>query len=407
MRRPIAWTRIVTLALFAVGPACAEILDLPDPKLDDGVGGSDSSATSDGLTEAAADGSADSPSSDGAPAACDLSLSANCGACGNDCRNGACTDGLCTLADKAAGIYGAEEITIHDGVLYLAYSTLDDVGIMACPTDGCLTTGAHSVLYLDGSTSEFPVSIAADEAGTLFWTSYDGYDAGGLYRTDRDSGATTYLSQDNAVDYAKGVTIAGDSVLFLADSPGGAYVCAKTGTCGKLPISALGDDGRGVTLTDYGVVWALKNTLSICATPDCAAGKHALGTGDYPLVAEANTLYFTPFHGAIFRQLLDVDGSAAQPLVDKPAGGYFTSLLVVNGTLYWAWSGTDPNDGGISRDGFVRKCSVESCAGTTKDVALGQSAPVSLRTDGKSLYWATQGLVDNVGFVGTIMKAPL
>jgi hypothetical protein len=423
MRRSVGG-RSIAIAGLLLGPACASILDLPDPKLDNGVGatgsdggGPDGTAVGEGGTDGT---TGDALTTDGGlDANCNLALAENCGGCGNDCTNGKCTDaGLCIVADMAPGgtdrLYSPEQIDFYGDEIYVTWSTIYESGISRCLKNGCSapgTQGVQHVMYLDGSSYQYPDSIAIDDAGALFWMSYDGNDAGGVYRTVRDSGATTYLSNGKPVDYSYGMVLHDDKLLFVAADympAGGAFVCAKTGQCGNVPVNTLGDNGRSVLSTPYGVVWSMNQQLYLCATPDCSGGKQPLAGGDYPLATDANYLYYATYDNHIRRISLDAD-AGPEELADPPTDPLTGpgSMVAIGGVVYWSVCGTDPDDGGLTIDGYVNKCQAANCKATLTTVAGGLACPQGLKTDGKSVYWVNHGLAGSSGQPGSIMKAPL
>src|SRR5688572_23931949 len=125
-----------SFALACLAAACTSLIGVPDLYLDpNAISGSGSEGGAGSET-----GTTDGPPVGEAGAdvvvQCNADLKTdtkNCGACGHDCTDGVCTDGLCILAQDMASP-GA--MTVRGSSVYVGLHG-GTGAIVSCPTSGC------------------------------------------------------------------------------------------------------------------------------------------------------------------------------------------------------------------------------------------------------------------------------
>lgn len=364
----------------------------------------------------------DAGASDGGDGSCVLGP-ANCGACGIDCSNGACKNGVCTLVDSNAigGFYAPEAISIVGKNVYVAIAG-QPIEIGRCATNGC-SAGPTSLFALDGGGSEEPLGITVDEAsGTIVWASYENDSTGGVHKLPVDGGASIHLNAGHPTSYTSEVAVVGSSVVWGADeSPGGLLTCPLAGCPGGGPTVIGGIDSYARGFIVFGgdkIAVASQGEISVCAGVACTGGKHVvadsqgLGIGAMAMAGDGKTLYWAATYPATAIMYGDIGADAGADKTLVPQGQSPSSMLIVGDTLYWTLSGTNPNGPGASfpltptSDGAVRKCKLPGCSPVV-DVAPGAAAPRSLATDGVAIYWVEVGVAGNLAGAGAVKKAPL
>jgi hypothetical protein len=87
------------------------------------------------------------------------------------------------------------------------------------------------------------------------------------------------------------------------------------------------------------------------------------------------------------------------------------SIAVADGVVYVAEGGDVAlPDGTSPKNGRVSKCTLDATGactgGALTPIATGLMAPHRIDVDAKSVYWTNEGLLNDTGALGSIMKAP-
>ena len=410
MNRRVA--AIASLAFPIAALACNAIIGSRDLDYDPNApNGSDGSApTGDGAMQGDA-------AADGPPQACVANLQTdknNCGACGFDCSNGNCANGLCTMVDQQ---FGASGITVDDTRVYVA---VEDGHVVSCPKSGC--SGGPTILITSEDLSPDRVRL---QNGQLYFSNY--YDSDtfptGVYRTRPDKPDTpsrlTPVGQTLTGEFNLGPDA---STIYWGndDDPNKGWWDCTFGNCDAgtnlEPGSASYDS---VFLPTGALVWSTDDGVHYCdSPPNCASSPiiYAEPMGWVSGIAfDTSTgislLVFTVAHSS------GTDKIVTCPALDKKCNptnvqsglNFPRGIVSGNGTIYYVENGTyELDDGGGSSDGKVSKCTLVSggTCGPVTVIASGQMAPNRIAIDANAIYWTNEGKTNDFGTPGQIMKAP-
>jgi hypothetical protein len=405
-------------------------LDLPDPKLDPSLGKADATTPVDEGGTPTDDGSSTSEGgplpgdggTDATPQTCDADVQvdpAHCGACNHDCTGGSCQNGLCTLSTSGQPnslfMYGATDVTVSGSFVYFSVGGTES-GVYSCPREGCLATGPKLLTTDVDASYSSPMQIEVYE-GNVYWTEY--YDVSGAYRTGIDGGGTTRVSKGDSFSYSTNIAVGPGGIFWTNDNSNQKVsVCpltlcsAAAGTLPNAPNNPANGYSEGIIIApDNSIIWAENTQIVRCADTACTGGPQVVtdtqGPNVFGMAIDNGVLYWgSPFYDELRSCALSGCGGVSSLIIGNQTQGLISSVAARDGKLYWTMAGTDPNDGGPTSDGVVRRCDVTNCAATVVDLASGQASPSGLAIDDKSVYWSNQGLVNDFGQKSSIMKAP-
>jgi hypothetical protein len=387
----------------------------PDASLD---GGGSEAATSDapaGIDGAGNDAGVDS-ALDASACAADLQADPkHCGACFHDCSGGTCNAGLCRLTPPSVSLQGGAQLTLTSDQVVFTLGGIYDMGVFACPKQGCASAGPKRLTVDIDAQAEFEPMGVTTYGAYVYWTNYYNGTIGGVYRTPLDGGTSVRVSKGDSYKYSTSVAVSDGGIFWTNDEFDQKVAHCPLGMCGdasaaQYPQAAGGFSGGLAVADDGSIVWSENAQIVRCTTPACAGGPVASGAvgASGPLAIEGTTIYFTNeiIHGIIRCPLTGCGGATSVVVDSQPEN--FRSLAVSKGFLYWTHGGTVPAplDGGLTTDGLVRRCEIANCAATVTDIAMGQAAPEGVVADDKSVYWITSGRLNEVGAPSAVFKAP-
>lgn len=419
-------------------PACAALLDLPDPILDNGLlpdggdpakaetgssadGGSadDSASGTDapGDSAAAADGDADTA----APTcSADLMTSLqNCGACGHDCSGGACDKGVCTVArDGVVTFYGALGLGQVGGQLVIGSGSSSNAGAFSCSKTGCVASGVTR-LTTDVDPATTTVRSVAAIGSYVYWA--ENYKAGyGAYRTDLAGGNTVRVSQGDVFSKSASIAVSDAGIAWgQNDSNQRVGFCPLPNCSGAATLlpnapgnATLGYSSAVEFAPDGSIVWVENSAIVRCTTPACGGGPQTIinGTGhaNLGLAISGTTVYWTAATDDAIKScpITGCPGGVATEVISGQSESTLVGLAISGSTLAWTLSGTLNGDGGLTTDGIVRKCDVSDCPGTVVTIAANEAAPIRTIIDANSIYWLNQGRTNYLNGASSIKKVP-
>ncbi len=416
------------LALASLTAACGLILDLPDPKLDPSIGAAD--GTTSGVDAVVredvlqgeggplpGDGGADT-----GPQTCDADTKVDpehCGGCFHDCTGGECANGLCTLSMSGKPnnlfMYGATDVAVSGSFVYFAVGG-DESGVFACPREGCLVGGPTLLTNDVDASYSSPLTLVVYE-GNVYWTEY--YGNSGAYRTSLNGGGTTRISKGDTFSYSSSIAVGPGGIFWTNDNSNQKVsVCplglctAAAGTLPNAPNNPANGYSEGIIIApDNSIIWSENTTVVRCVDATCTGGPQVLadtqGPNIFGFAIDDGIVYWgSSFYDEIRSCAVSGCGGVSTTVLANQNNGLISSMVARDGKLYWTLAGTDPNDGGPTTDGFVRRCEAANCAATVVDIATGQHSPSGIAVDDKSVYWSNQGLVNDFGQASSIMKAP-
>jgi hypothetical protein len=396
---------------------CAAIIGVPDLTLEetpaqeklDGSSVDGSSSMGDGSTT---DGS--TAQADGSPnVGCNADLKTDkrhCGACGHDCTNGTCKDGLCTLTSD---LEAPEAIALTDDTVYIGLSGDRDLqGVLRCPKTGCAspTVGAEHVSPADAGYLEVLGLVTWQQH--VFATDYYGYNSGKVWRMELDGGGFTQVPPSSAPQQRSYGVAIDPTHLYWVESyePGAIYDCELPDCATAHPIRtqlttpeliAVAPDKR-LVYTDNG-----GHELWTCPSKDDCASPQKVSTSYYinGVVIDGGTVYWAAWSTVYSCSLSPVCANPTT-VVDEP-GSVVTALAVSSGRIWYSSVLVNDAEVAIDDEGSIKTCTIDGCTGAgARVIATKQKAPQALILDDKSVYWANAGKRHNTGGIGTVVKAP-
>jgi hypothetical protein len=296
----------------------------------------------------------------------------NCGACGHDCLDGSCSEGVC----QPLLLYTGDtpiSIVVDGPTLYVAVqSVLTNGGyVFRCQTSDCMAT--ETVLASGLNEPWFAVKQGKD----LYWANFGG---------------------SNPLEYPGSVMSC--PLTGCPDAGPVIYTPDGGGTEGGINVSGLAGDG---TYIYWAVSYAPMNTTGAiyrCFPGDCPSTTAILVPGFgffFSLTVASASLYWIDIGpNQVQRcELASCGGSTGlfasiRPSLDSVG---LSGLAVHSDDVFW----TDGID-----DGGVYTCRSSSGCTTTgpSKVATGQDNPALIAADESGVYWANTG-------DGTIRHCPL
>lgn len=412
-RRPALRVIVRGGFLVALLTSCASIIGVPDLTFDESApqGNPDGSASnSDGSS--GTDGQSTNP--DATPS-CNADLKtdkANCGACGHDCTNGDCADGVCTLRSDLSN--GPSTIAVSGDTIYIGLQ--DDssgpIGIASCPTNGCnsATVGIKQLSNVDASVTAWQVVVASD---TVYMTDYYSFNKGMVWKLPTQGGKLTpaitpLASQQRAV----GLATDGKTIFWSADDTGGGvFYCDLPCAGSPQRMHTLTSDPGLVALANGKVIYEDGSSLFICnSKTDCAtptAVPISLYGNITALTVDSDVLYWAANPTGtnhVYSCALTPLCATPTPVVDDDDA--ITAMTVASGHVYWA---TLPaNDAGvlIDTEGTIKSCPIAGCSANKTTLATKQKSPAQMVVDAKSVYLINDGSRGNVNGIGSLVKFP-
>jgi hypothetical protein len=285
---------------------------------------------------------------------------ANCGRCGHDCLEGACSNGACQPVTIYTG--DAPVSIIVDGpTLYLVVQS-------STPYSGyvfrCTNTSCEASKQVLAANLDFPW-FGAKQGSQIYWANFGGFEAGvdpgtvmGCTATGCPDGPTLYSPEGGGVEGGEnmsGLAVDGTYLYWVNVSTvvgkvfGALYQCVPSECAGTLTELARTSGFPFVVAVDGSYVYWIDSGLNEvlrCSLPSCG------GTPE------------------IFAKI-----SGAPP--DEPV--YFSGLALYADDVYWT--------AGVA-DGGVFTCPKSGCSGGAKTVASNQDDPAFVAVDDSGVYWA-------------------
>ncbi len=329
---------------------------------------------------------------------CEVDVSTNrnsCGACGHDCRGGACVDGQCQPTAVAKGLSIPMLLTVLDGVPYVVEfnSTVSGVQLVHIDAGG---SAVHSLTFTGNSPAAMashgtnvylaiPGAASAGDAPSGEIAVVDTRD--GSFRTLKGGIDPISLAVDDVNFYWGDATdsavyrqgLAGDTAIQVGLLAAGALVSDGTTLFGasaagdemfSVPVGggrwsprakALNNSGESWTVATHHValdaqhayVWYSDSAglLHLCETLkpgfrflyELASSTADSGKG--PMVSDGTYVYFRKEDG-LYRAA--TTGAHRVTLVAKVVG-QITDLAIDDGVLYWLDGGNEIADGSLNR----------------------------------------------------------
>jgi hypothetical protein len=320
---------------------------------------------------------------------CEADLSADrhhCGACNKDCGDwGDCFQTTCVeiLATEQAAFVGADELLVHEGLLYWDTPGITENGEIARVA---VTGGASEPFYSDKS---WPDGLKASSNG-LIWSNVT---KPGIYRMASAGQAQpdiVWTPNDGTNPY---VLAADDTTIYFT-----------TGA----DVRAIPVQGGAPTVLAQGLI-------NVSA---------ARIVGSILYVVDLGPEIYQPMNGGSFPghpegtisalNLSTLSLSAVAQHLDTPV-----SVIPANGALYWAESGSlttyaGPNNTGFDAGTLGRVVRANMDGSSPTVVADKLVHPGSLAADAAHVYWVDTGTVGGkdpsvIAYVsnGDVMRAPL
>ena len=309
----------------------------------------------------------------------------HCGACGHDCKGGACQSGACqaVLVDSHGGSDVASDAThvywthnlggggckeklyrcaVPGCAAVEAVATGMDIAYgIAVDSDKVFWLGDNAILtWIKGGTCTsctpptgdactvvldspgMPWFLAAD-ASHLYWAAWPK----GLSRLPKAGGTTQVLDANGSADCQPAVTadrlyyVVGDTIMGCTTASG----CADKAAVAK--PSSQNEWGEVWEIVAYGgaVYWTdkLNGKILRCAQADCGISAEIVGQaaeGTVALAVDASGLYFADGSGRIYMCPPAGCSGAPKILSDQATGIREGSIALAPDAVYWAGWGT-------------------------------------------------------------------
>ena len=347
----------------------------------------DADARSDVMSDDGLDGAA--PLTDGGAGSCpgrDISTDPkNCGACGHDCRGGACKAGSCQPFRIGMLDASATSIAVNDSGVYWVVQS--GAAVLACPADGCV--GKPGVLA--GSLTNTVALV--DIGGTL------------AVLADVDLQAVTTPAGATVAIYPPSPTTMNNSFALCTDGTGHAYLAASSGTPFVERIVVDGGNAQRLVSSNNidavgcgagHVLWEINqgtDSIYSCEDPaDCGAfATIAPGAngGETRIAATTEQAYFTRRQAGTLNRC-SIAGCFAPTVLYS---GNDLNGVAVDAKYVYFTSG---------KGGVVARCEQDGCGGASlRQLAVNQPNPHALLVTKDAVYWATDALPPNGSDAGT------
>lgn len=391
MRRSLRWASI-TWAACAGWLGCNAILGNesavfdPDASSTSSEAGSGLDGSSDGLATgdgSSGDSASDAPTDGGTPCTDIDANPLHCGACGHDCRGGACESGKCQPVTIASDLPGPTAIAVDGTHVYWINIKTGDVH--SVPIDG----GAKTRLF-DGPADFMGNSIALHGGKVYFGIGE--LDAGVVRcaAPSCDGGAAFEVAN---LDVPVSVFVTPTGTLYFAQTVPNAGIdrCqlpCTLGTQGVIPNTQSFPDHVTVAPDD--------TVFYTSASPFPGRILYKTPSGAPTPLASGAVVAIAPAPGEVF-YIEDGVGPWAAPLDGGPPRRLRT--ITMQGR-HLALAGNDVLLTDSSRD-VVLACARTGCDDAGVVLASKQPTPRGIAVDQTFIYWANEG---NVGTGGSIMR---
>jgi hypothetical protein len=306
----------------------------------------------------------------------------NCGACGHDCKGGACKDRACqplVLTPTKLG-YGPSPVAMDDAAIYF----FDAQDIAVCAKTGC---PQPTRLTSDGNQR---TALAVD-ATSVYATDY----ALGTVRSCAKGGCNqkgTVLGPVNEPQ-PQGVAADGSRVFFTTITDvfhgvGKLVSCPKTG-CGAAPSDVVTNLGfpRNLSVVGGKLLWQSSQGIWTCTLPGCTDAATIVAGGMGYMATDGATVYLTGYGGESILSSCALAGCNGTPTILGTLSAPIAAMAADDANLYfvevqaigYAWP--------TSR---IRWCKKTACAGASTLVDLDRWVG-TIAPDGAYLYWVDDG----------------
>jgi hypothetical protein len=407
--RAVAGLTFLTL----LASSCSSLIDVKDIHLDDtahpggegGIGGEGGNIDEGG--PGSDEGGADAPVTCNADLTSDLK---NCGACGHDCTNGLCKEGLCILAQN---VVSPNTLTVRQNVYVGALGGLSNGAILSCPTNGCASATVAAKTLNNGATQIYPWHVVANDT-YVFSSDYSSSNKGGVWRTLATGGDLQMLPPGVSLERGYGAAIDDTTVYWITTGvPGAVHWCALPNCPTLMTAATIPNDGEWIAVGANGaLVWSenqgslLKRCVSkTSCTPAALVTTNWLGFAE-DLTIDGNVAYWGTNLGEILS--CSTAGCAnATTLVTEDPKAVIGALAVSGTSLYWSSMPFAPDGNNvIDTDGKIKTCTLPKCGpNDIKTIATMQHDPNAMALDAKSVYWANSGKRGYSDGIGNVVKA--
>lgn len=398
-------TRIFVLLSVLTG--CAGLLGVPDLTFDEGAdqGKPDGAVGEDGGDGEAADADGAPGAIDGSPpVTCNADLKSDpqhCGACGHDCANGQCKDGLCILTPELDGPAG---LAIRDDELFIGLIGGDLGGVLRCATNGCFGT-ALAPQRISGDAGYVQVYKMAVVPPYVFAADYYG---GGLWRSAINGGGALRLPAGAQPPKERSYGVATDgTTLYWTESAGAVHYCSPPDCASPGTLTSASDPWHIEVASSGEVVFTAGSGYELKACPPASKGAcspAALPNAGYihDLTMDGTTAYWSS--GS---KILSCAPSCKDATTVVEDDAPILALAVSGSSVYWTTIPFDAADEPLENESKVKSCTIGACTGAgVRLIAEHQNAPNAIVVDAQSVYWANTGSYNRIDGRGAVVKAP-
>jgi len=334
----------------------------------------------------------------------------HCGACGQDCTNGVCAAGVCTLAQD---MKSPNSVVVRGGSVYVGL--LGGTGaVVSCPTSGCASATVGVKDLTIGAADPYPWRLAITD--THIWASdYLSSNKGGVRRI-LPAGGEFLKFPPAPLERSYGIAVDKTAVYWTTvGSPGAVHWCDLPACAGGLKTAATVVNGDAELISvaaDGNIVWAensggvLKRCASKTACTPVLLVPDFLGVVN-DLTIDGTTVYWGTNLGEILSCATTGCANVTKLVLEEPKATI--GAIAVSGTsLFWSSmeflaDGNNVN----SAEGKIKTCTMPKCtAADIKVLATGQNDPSAMTVDANSVFWANSGKRGFSDGIGNLMKAP-